>query len=223
MRSGKLYHGTTTARAADAIIRAGAVKPDMKPRSGSLFDPVAGRVYATTSICYAAIYALGADMIGHDASPFVSKYGDDGFIFELAPRPEQNISIDEDQLGELAAKGTVRWLSDAARSISTRVSYVEDEQDAFYADQPRTLWQAAADGDYGAWVQLGHVLLGALTASEIRLVLTKATQFAIAGPVPISKCWRLPRRLAAQVSRPCSPTGLRRVLIPVPSGRSKHY
>ena len=124
------YHGTSSEKAAQAIL-AGGIQPREismpdKAKSRAQLAPAQGRVYLTPEIGYAAIYALGGNMFGHetnidnliiDRDGSISAYG---YIFAIEGRDIQgDILPDEDCIGEfvthlfsyLAAKHRLDMLS----------------------------------------------------------------------------------------------------------------
>lgn len=117
------YHGTGSEAAAQAILQSGIQPRDItmpdKAKSRAQLAPVPDRVYLTTSMGYASLYAMGGQMFGaglHDqtqtnytAAQWLknnTKEGDYGYIFEIHGRQlTGDVVPDEDSIGE-----AISWL-----------------------------------------------------------------------------------------------------------------
>ncbi|MFA5053097.1 MAG: hypothetical protein WC565_03500 [Parcubacteria group bacterium] len=174
-----LWHGTNE-QAGKQILADGVLRPvhGGKYKKRSVATPLPGRVYVTKDPMYAGVYAIGGVWWGTDhTNPEGS-----GFIFRVKPSSQADFVIDEDQLGELAVSGKVPWLSKLGQSLGGTYRQKWDG----------TLWQAAQDGTYDAWITLGKALHRKLSPAQMSDLLPFATQFAIDGEVSIVEAWRIP-------------------------------
>ena len=125
--SSVLYHGTSTTKAATAILKQGIraqsdEKMGRKPR-GAL-TPVQGHVYLTPSIHYAAIYALGGNYVGHDPMKSLKPSGRNryGYIFVIDSKDISVVQPDEDEVGGACrdAPGIIKYWSENNKAPHTR-------------------------------------------------------------------------------------------------------
>jgi hypothetical protein len=157
---------------------------------GSVATPISGRIYVSTSLKFALIYALGGDVAGYGIAGRPSDHllsdiknnGRYGCLFEVTVSPGADIVIDEDELGQLAAGGKIKWLENVAREIADF-----------------DLWYMAQQGEYDAWIRLGHLLHDHLNESEMRKLLPHAMSFAVKGPVHVVKGYRIDKLLAPEM------------------------
>lgn len=97
------YHGTNTTKNAESIIKNG-IDPsytDIKyGKSKQISRPVKNRVYITTDLSYAIMYALGCNCAGTDMSD--TGYFKDhpyGYLFKIKGSELYDIQPDEDSVG----------------------------------------------------------------------------------------------------------------------------
>jgi len=191
----KSWHGTPDENSCAQISRERVLRPLADPYDkykGGIATPMEGRVYVSKDPNYALIYALGGDMAGSASPPIRgSRYG---CLFEVEVPDDADIVIDEDELGELAAEEQIAWLSKLAQEVSSGKMY-----------GPRSfrqsLWRAAKDGDYNAWIRLGHLLHKALRPPNMRRLLEYAKNYAVLGPVRVVHGYCIDKRLTSRMRR----------------------
>lgn len=96
------YHGTSSQKAADAILTEGIQPPNPETKSRAQMAPAHGRIYITPNLGYAAIYALGANMFGHAPWKDFDRNGEYGYIFALWGEDlAGDLVPDEDSIGSM--------------------------------------------------------------------------------------------------------------------------
>jgi RNA:NAD 2'-phosphotransferase (TPT1/KptA family) len=143
------YHGTPSEASAREILRNGiqprsVVMPD-KARSRAYLAPVPDRVYLTTDIHYAAVYALEGDVIGAGLTPAMGKFlkGKDpyGYIFEVKGSDlAGDVVPDEDSIGE--------WLmflteNDKQRKRLAELEAMEEDLSGYEGEERRSLMEGS--------------------------------------------------------------------------------
>jgi hypothetical protein len=190
----KFWHGTPNEESCAQITRERVLRSLEDPYSkykGSISTPMTGRVYVSKDPNYALIYAIGGDYAGTSLPVDGSRYG---CLFEVDVPADADIVLDEDELGELAAEEQIAWLSKLAREVSSGKMY-----------GPRLdripLWAAAKDGDYGAWIDLGHRLHKVIRPSDMRRLFEYAKNYAVLGPVRVLHGYRIDKQLTPKMRR----------------------
>ena len=129
------YHGTPDEASAQAIISGGIqpreiTMPD-KAKSKAQLAPARGRVYLTSELGYAAIYALGGSLFGHDNTFFLQGKDPYGYIFAIEGSNIQgDIVPDEDSIGQ--------FLSDRAEYTFAKEKITEIQH---LPDTQRLAWE----------------------------------------------------------------------------------
>jgi len=102
------YHGTTEEKAAQGILQSGiqpaSILIGAKPTPSKWYTPVYDRVYLTTSLGYAAINAVGGQILGHPnlADQFLKGKDPYGYIFEVRGSDlAGDVVPDEDSIAEM--------------------------------------------------------------------------------------------------------------------------
>lgn len=106
------YHGTGSKTSAENILKNGIQPREIsmpdKANSRAQLAPAKGRIYFTSDIGYAGVYALGGAMFGHESSWFSSGgvvAEPFGFIFEISGDDIVNDVVpDEDSIGEFVTE-----------------------------------------------------------------------------------------------------------------------
>jgi len=191
---GTFWHGTESADAAAQILRSRVLIPGASRYSG-VATPRAGRVYLSRNALYAVIYAIGGAMVGYVVpATRIKRVGRYGYLFEVDVAPDADVTLDEDQVGQLAAADTPSWLGDMGREIASDVDYegdIEEAEESSDYSEVRDVWTAATDGDYSAWIQLGHELLDNMDDEQQTELLAYGTQFAVAGDIRVLRAWKI--------------------------------
>lgn len=100
------WHGTKNKESADAILKHGIKVSDVVSKSS--MTPVLGANYITPHIDYAAIYAVGGDMLGTTgAERDIShpKYGEHAYLFKIHGHQLKDVQPDEDSIGKMIGEG----------------------------------------------------------------------------------------------------------------------
>ena len=188
------WHGTSSEEAYAQIARDRVLRPLRDPYGkyqGGISTPMKGRVYVSKDPNYALIYAIGGDYAGTAFPIKDSRYG---CLFRVEVPASADVVIDEDELGELAAEERVDWLSDLAREVSDGKMY-GPELDRI------PLWDAAKDGDYDAWIRLGHLLHAALRPPDMRRLFEYAKNYAVLGEVHVVHGYRIDKTRTEEMRR----------------------
>jgi len=202
-RSKTYYHGTTTEKAAASILKNGLdplhteIKYDGSGRSKSNFKPQEHRVYLTPSIPYAMVYGIGGDMAGHDCTRDIKTYGQYGFIFEFDGTSFDDISPDEDSIGEFLC----RWWGGSYYRENYSEWFKKEAELKVMGQLDAVAMKHLTDaqikrvksGDYEYWAKSGKKLLP-LLSDEIKLKLIDlGAHVAHNGKIHPKKCWRFDR------------------------------
>jgi hypothetical protein len=190
----RYWHGTPSEKAFAQIARERVLRPLSDPYGkyqGSNSTPMAGRVYVSKDPNYALIYALGGDYAGDVFEIKESRYG---CLFEVKVPVGADIVIDEDELGELAATGSIDWLSDLGRDLCEGKEY-GPKLDRI------PLWDAVTYEYYDAWITLGHLLHGRLSPTDMRRLLKYAKNYAVSGDVRVVHGYRIDKARASEMKR----------------------
>lgn len=175
------YHGTPKKERADRIMAEGLL-PDMRAAKGQM-APVHGRVYLTPDIGYAAIYAIGGNMLGSVLRPdWIEREGQYGYMLVIPGSELRDIQPDEDSVGEMIEK--VPWLRSVAerRLTSNQLAKVLDGDAS---------WQAAA----------GKKLMPFLSDGQKQDLIDRGAHVANEGRVQPSQCWQIDRGLCQDLKK----------------------
>ena len=143
-----VYHGCPSPEFGAAILSSGVLRPREEP-GRSLLSPIAKRVYFTTELRTAAIYALGGVFMGAEPGKHVMRHGKEGFIFTADVDPAKCIP-DEDCVGFVLAE-------------SSRL----DDPVSPYSDHPTLA--AALRAEPGMAMSLADTIGRAMTANQRNL------------------------------------------------------
>jgi hypothetical protein len=86
------------------------------------------------------------------------------------------------------------------REIASDVDYegdIEEAEESSDYSEVRDVWTAATDGDYSAWIQLGHELLDNMDDEQQTELLAYGTQFAVAGDIRVLRAWKIDKTRTA--------------------------
>lgn len=116
-----LYHGTCKTANGEAILASGLILPGNDGSKKHFQAPVAGNVYLAKQVSYAAIYAVGADMLGAELpSSFIAKDGKYGYVFVV--KTQKKLLPDEDFVGSIASDVMLNMASRASPRVCQAVS-----------------------------------------------------------------------------------------------------
>jgi hypothetical protein len=194
---GTFWHGTESVDAAAQILRSRVLIPGASRYSG-VATPRRGRVYLSRNALYAVVYAIGGAMVGYVVPKTrIQRVGRYGYLFEVAVADDADVTLDEDQVGQLAASGTPSWLGEMGCEIGSDIDYEGEVEGTTFSGDVSDLWSAATDGYYDAWIQLGHELLDNMNDEQQEELLAYGTQFAVAGEIRVLRAWKVDKTRTA--------------------------
>ena len=176
------YHGTSNEDAAKKISKEGIKGRDVQGKSH--LAPVAGRVYLTTDIEYALIYALGGVMMGTDIPEQWIKESKYGYVFVIENSQLKDAQPDEDNIGELIYKKEINWLNDLAINKLTTRQY-----------------DKVMDGEYDYWASSGKKILKILTPLQKKEIMQHTKNVASLGSITPSQVWRIDKTKSKQLKK----------------------
>ena len=199
------YHGTSTENAANSILKNGINPPDLTLKKINKLTPVKGKVYITTDLGYAIIYALGSNSLGDDMSNYSEvKSGKEryGYLFVVNGNELKDIQPDEDSVGEMlyqltaghsdAMLGTqkynfnnINWLNDFAKRILTPKQYADIIQ---YAD-------------YGDLAVAGKKLIKNMNDSQKLAIIDAGAHIGHEGKINFKECWKIDKLDAIKLNK----------------------
>ena len=170
------YHGTDSEKAAKGILRKGISPPDLTTRKG-LLRPVEGKVYITTNLEYATIYAIGANMVGSDTDHiFWNKKEPTAYIFVIYGKQLKDIQPDEDSIGEMIYNQNPEWLHRLATSHLASSTMMK-----------------IMDGEYAYWAKAGKVLNKKMTDQQKLNLIDAGAHIAHTGALKPKEAWAMPK------------------------------
>lgn len=209
----KIYHGTVGTEKAEKIMKDGiSAQRVMQPKTH--LAPVPGRVYASQSLPYAMIYAMGGQMAGH-VDPRVPEKDPYGYVFVI-DRSEilDDVQPDEDNVGEtwwfadMAMRGDKEslkefyWENPLARAVYNSEGWGNFRDYVHYFGQsvasPRTL-SYVRNGDYAWFAKLGKMMLRKMDDELKEMFITNGAHVSVQGPLVPSQVWRLDRRRTVEL------------------------
>lgn len=200
-----LYHGTKE-ESGKLILKDGFIDPkgteikygDRKPS----LRPQGGKVYMTHSIQYATIYAIGANMIGHDDYPSdsdIEKHGRYCYVFEFDQDEldDDMVHPDEDNIGELLHlyyNNETEWNGyDLSKIKSSEFRAIVNLAERKLTEpQLRNLKSKFTDYDW--YAKSGKRLMPHLTPSMIKLLISMGAHTAHSGKVYIKRAFKFDRK-----------------------------
>jgi len=188
MKKKTYYHGTPTEQQAKKIWVEG-IKPDLVEDEGQISVPVKGRVYCTSNLGYAVIYALGGDIAGTPFNKdFEPDYGKYGYLFVIKGDQFKDIHPDEDQVGEAIHDKKFPWLTKLAEK------HLSDEEESDPDGcMTGSLLKDVYQGCYTCWIKSGKLLLPYLTDNQKLQIIRKYGNVAHEGVLHPSEMWKIDR------------------------------
>ena len=194
------YHGTKTDNAAKGILKKGIQPPDVVFKQQ--LSPVKGKVYLTSNLKYALLYAIGANMIGKELpSSFIKPGTEYAYLFVISGKELKDIQPDEDFIGEMIWKvsfGKPHPITGDFPSSYTD-SYTEPEDysdfDWLYkmAEKELTSKQflKVLDGEYAYWATAGKKLVKKMTDDQKWKLIDAGAHIAHTGSLKIKEAWKM--------------------------------
>lgn len=217
------YHGTSHESWAIEILRNGLLPNDVtlvkkQPRRGAM-TPVQGRVYLTSSVAFAQIYAIGANVAGHRVVGWEKEHSKPdrryGYLFEVDGGALCDIEPDEDVVGYAVylAHEALRLgknLDDYAQWSDWPGVPLKLASDRALAARILSLgerwmtgvqFRKAIAGEYGGWSAGGKRMIPKLD-EETRLLLASAGgNVAHAGGLMPKAAWKIDKLLVPELKR----------------------
>jgi hypothetical protein len=223
MRATRYYHGTSTTKAAEAILSTGLQGVATQMR-GHL-APVAGRVYLTPHLRYAIIYALGGDY-SHAMREGYSPDGPIdplGYVFVVEGHDLQDVQPDEDSVGEFLnhnskpiqepwkkRDGSVAMQSDGEpymRTVGYRCAMDQNDKTGcqiyyWLRDQvTEKQFERIANGWYAYFAAGGKRALKQMPDWMKIELINRGAHVAHGGVIRPSECWRIVKSQLNELKR----------------------
>lgn len=172
------YHGTSKDKLAQGILKKGINPPDLTTKKKTNLTPVEGKVYITSNLEYALIYALGANMIGSTSLPdFMIKKGEDNmYLFVIDGKQLKDIQPDEDSVGEMIMNKKPMWLYKFADKVLST-----------------SIMNKIMDGEYEYWAKGGKQLLKKMSDEQKLKLIDAGAHIAHTGALKPKEAWILPK------------------------------
>lgn len=223
LRAQRLYHGTGTLAAAEAIARDGLDPAATEVKYGArkpTARPVAGRVYLTPELKYAGIYALGGDMWGSTYDMSEGGREPRGYIFEFDGADLLDVHPDEDSVGEFL----YRWVQTGSSREFYDKHYpgwyerAKDVMPSVFRTADRVLtdgqWRKLRSGEMIGQIAAGKKILSHLTDEQKTGLIELGAHVAHEGAIRPVRAWSFAKADSGKVARDGS--NLRDILEPFP-------
>jgi hypothetical protein len=178
------YHGTSLESAFNEILKHGLKPGDVTlmqqtSKAKENLNPVKGKVYITSDIGYAQMYAIGGDIAGSSYLPKDRKHG---YLFVIDGAELKDIQPDEDKVGELIYKAFRRELFDpvVSRYVSLASKKLTDRQ-----------FKKFADAEYLMWAHLGKKLLQDMSDADKLHFIELSSNIAHGGNLNFKEAWKI--------------------------------
>jgi hypothetical protein len=215
LRASRLYHGTKTQTAAEVILRDGIRPGVTTPGKRGLAVPVVGKVYLTTSIEYACIYAIGGVFMGHDffsARPEkLERDGRYGFVFVVNGEDLADVQPDEDSVGEFVMKHTDRSFDSSyvGWRYAFRPDGIEDQRKRMVWHNIRhgmtsLQFKKAVDGEVAYQAAGGKRALRSLPDQDKMDLIRWGAHIAHEGIIRSVEAWRIDKMRTREIARDAS-------------------
>lgn len=187
LASKRYFHGCSVEANAKKIMTEGLVPGSIVDgrKSGGFLRPVKGKVYLTPNIAYAAIYALGAGMVGDEIpedDELLRRGGEFGYIFVVEGQNLADVDPDEDFIGEAVARGLVgRDASPADVAVAGIAARVVAPGRLSKVKQGYVAFQAS----------VGKQIVGRISPWLKLKLIEEGAAIAHSGPVMPSEAWVL--------------------------------
>lgn len=180
------YHGTSTEKAIDGIIKNGINPPDLTFKPKNNLTPVEGKVYITPELRYAIIYAIGGDMLGSKwYDPEFKRNEQYGYLVVIDGNQLKDIQPDEDGLGELLYdKKAPNWLQKLAQLNLA----------------PSTL-NKISQGEYSYFAKAGKVLVKKMSDQQKLEIISLGTHIAHTGNIQYKEIWKFDKLKTEQLEK----------------------
>lgn len=184
------WHGTKNKERADAIMRDGIKVSDVVSKSS--LTPVHGANYITPHIDYAAIYAIGGNVLGtpHAERDIANpKYGEHGYLFKIHGSQLKDVQPDEDSIGELIHSGKgPTWLHSLAnKHLSDKTMRdIKSGESSVFARSGKTLVKKMSD------------------AQKLELILNHGTHVAHFGVLRPDEAYQIHRNDVKHINKDAS-------------------
>jgi hypothetical protein len=172
------YHGFDNKKNLESIQKNGLVPPIIENPKRNL-APQPGKVYITTELRTAIIYAIGGDMLGHNP-PQSWLEGDKKYGYVCLIKGQQLLDIlpDEDEVGELIHDKKIPWLNNLAQQSVANSTY-----------------KKVMDGQYEYWAKIGKILIKKLNNYQILELINATNNVAHTGNLEVDEIWQFDKSL----------------------------
>lgn len=204
VQSKTYYHGTSNEEAAKSILEKG-IHPDFTATKNGILTPVGGRIYITSDLSYALIYALGGDLAGTDLKnrDFIKKEPF-GYLFEISGQKIlDDIQPDEDDVGEFLsllltqAKPTEDKFMLAINNPTLKYEVMAIAQKHL----AQSTLQRVKNGEYTYFAKSGKVILKRLSNFAKLKMVEYGFHIAYEGQLIPDKCYKIDKSKAEFLKR----------------------
>lgn len=197
LRSRTYYHGTSRENAGEQILKHGIKASDIvmprKQIKGPNLIPVPGKVYITSDLKYAQIYAIGGDLAGVDYDRSAGKHG---YLFEISGEELRDIQPDEDSIGEMI-HDELHGHSDSNPFLK---NWVQRAQQELTAGQ----FKKFKDGEYVMYAHLGKKLLKTMSDESKLKFIELGAHVAHTGNLDFKAAWKIDLSKIKELKRDAS-------------------
>jgi hypothetical protein len=204
VRAKTYYHGTSSTRAANVVATEGLKGRETQGKG--MLAPVAGRVYITSDIAYAIMYALGGNFT-HAMQEAAGDFKDDmrtdpyGYVFVIKGADLVDVQPDEDSIGEFYSHNSEPITQMGRYGHPVTVGYKCSLPQSDYAG--RQLYdyigwsmtenqrKRVLDGEYAYFAQGGKRVLKKMPDHLKIEAINRGMHVAHAGTIHPSECWRM--------------------------------
>ena len=184
----KYYHGTNKVKDINDIIKNGIRPPDLTLRAKNKLTPRQGKVYITPDFVTAQIYAIGADMAGHD---WVDKNAIEegrqfGYICIIDGKDLVDIEPDEDSIGHYI----YRLLNKKPTELSLKEQHFL-HNNVEYKLTPRQK-KLVKEGEYEEFAHVGKKIIQSMNIDDKFAVIDfpEESHIAHSGPTHPKEIWK---------------------------------
>lgn len=186
--SKKYYHGTSNTKFGESILKNGIKPPDLTLRKGKL-KPREGKIYITSDLAYAQIYAIGGDIAGskHEPSEYELKnQGQYGYLFVINGKDLMDIEPDEDGVGKYVYELLNKKEEDL--SIHER-NFLHNYVNYLLTPKQK---QKVKFGEYEEWAHVGKKIIPKLDLDDtFMLIDLPYVHIAHGGMIKPIEAWRI--------------------------------
>ena len=191
MEDAVYYHATAVTKYGEAILTGGTIKASNPEGRKTQTAPVVGRTYVSKDLWIVTVYSLGGVLISDDPwtgdfnNPELGRYG---YIFEVPASRLSDVQPDEDQIGELIWKDSIKKAKAPFWLLQLFVAVVSPGRRA-----------KVLDGEISYWASVGKQLLRRMSDDHKTEILRLVSNVANKGELKWTRAWRLDKAKSKDV------------------------